>query len=304
MQHHGMPIWIIASVVAAFAQNLRFMLQKRLKSNELSTAGATFARFLFSAPLVAVGLVAYVRLTGASVPDLSAKFWTYAMIGGLGQILATACIVALFAERNFAVGTTFAKSEVMMTVLMGMIVLGEAVSLRGFIAISFGFVAVMILAMPPEGVMGLRRMFNRAAGLGVLSGLLFSVASIGYRGASLTIDAADPFLRSGITLSAVTAGQTFAMAAWLFWTDRGEIMRVVRSWRLSMPMGVASMIGSFGWFTAFTLQNAAYVKAVGQIELIFSYLTSILVFRETPTRRETGAIALLCASILMFVLLV
>jgi hypothetical protein len=36
------------------------------------------------------------------------------------------------------------------------------------------------------------------------------------------------------------------------------------------------MLASAGWFSAMTLQNAAYVKAVGQIELVFAFLASRL----------------------------
>lgn len=43
---------------------------------------------------------------------MSGPFWAYALAGGLTQILATMCVVALFAERNFAVGITFKKTEV------------------------------------------------------------------------------------------------------------------------------------------------------------------------------------------------
>ena len=67
-------------------------------------------------------------------------------------------------------------------------------------------------------------------------------------------------------------------------------------------MGVASLGGSVGWFTAFTLQNAAYVFAVGQVEVIFSLMASVMFFKETITRRELTGIALLTVSILLLVL--
>ena len=68
-------------------------------------------------------------------------------------------------------------------------------------------------------------------------------------------------------------------------------------------MGVASLGGSIGWFTAFTLQNAAYVFAVGQVEVIFSLLASMFFFHEKITRRELLGVFLLTASILLLVVL-
>jgi drug/metabolite transporter (DMT)-like permease len=93
------------------------------------------------------------------------------------------------------------------------------------------------------------------------------------------------------------------MAAWLAWRERGEIGRVVRAWRVAGLVGLFSMVGSWCWFAAFSLQSAAYVFAVGQVELIFSLAVSVMVFRERVTRREIAGIALLAVSILAIALL-
>jgi drug/metabolite transporter (DMT)-like permease len=59
-----------------------------------------------------------------------------------------------------------------------------------------------------------------------------------------------------------------------------------------------------GWFTAFTLQTAAYVQAVGQIELIFSLMASVLFFKEKVSARELTGIGFLALSILAFILVI
>jgi drug/metabolite transporter (DMT)-like permease len=293
-----MALWIYVSIFAAFMQNLRFMLQKHLKATKLSTGGATFSRFLFSSPLVALVLWAYLSATGATFPTLSGLFWVYALSGGVAQVLATACVVALFAERNFAVGIVFKKTEVVLTALIGLIILGEGISPLGVVAIAIGFVGVVLLSDPPKGG---ARFFNKAAGFGLGSGLLFGVSAVGYRGAAMQIDSLDVILRAGVTLAMVTAYQTLIMAAWLAWRDKGEIGRVVASWRVSSLVGMTSMCGSFGWFVAFALQNAAYVKAVGQVELVFTFLASYFIFKERSTRKELAGIALIVVSILVLV---
>ncbi|PTX56766.1 EamA-like transporter family protein [Litoreibacter ponti] len=293
-----MALWIYVSVFAAFMQNLRFMLQKHLKATKLSTGGATFSRFLFSSPLVAAGIGAYLWAGDIAVPSLSPTFFAYAVSGGIAQILATACVVALFAERNFAVGIVFKKTEVLLTALIGLVVLGEGVSAWGVVAIAIGFAGVLLLSDPPRGG---ARLFNKAAGFGLGSGLLFGVSAVGYRGAALQIDSPDVIVRAGVSLAVATAFQTVLMAAWLAWRDRGEITRVLASWRVSSLVGVTSMCGSFGWFVAFALQNAAYVKAVGQVELVFTFLASYFVFKERSTGKEIAGIALIVVSILVLV---
>lgn len=298
-----MELWIFLSITAAAFQTLRFMLQKSLSMGTLSAGGATFARFFYSAPLAFALAAGYLAWHGQALPGLGGVFWAFALTGGLAQILATWCVVALFAQRNFAVGITLKKTEVIQTALVGLLVLGDTVSLAGIVAIVIGLVGVLILSDTP-GLQGgrIRRLMNRAAGLGLASGAFFAVSAVAYRGATLEVANADPFLRACVSVSAVTLSQTVAMAAWLAWREPGELARVWRARRRAIWMGVTSLGGSVSWFTAFTLQNAAYVFAVGQIEVIFSLLASVLIFRETVSRRELSGIVLLTASILLLVL--
>ncbi len=125
-----MELWVYATIGATIFQTLRFMLQKQLSMGSLSTGGATFARFAYSAPLLAAVLAAWLGASDTELPALSARFWTMGAIGGLAQILATVCVVALFRERNFAVGITFKKTEVVQAALIGFIILGEGVSIH------------------------------------------------------------------------------------------------------------------------------------------------------------------------------
>ncbi|MEO0830776.1 MAG: EamA/RhaT family transporter, partial [Pseudomonadota bacterium] len=129
-----MALWIPLTIAAAFFQNLRFMLQKRLKDTGLSAAGSTFARFAYSLPLVALCLAVYAPSVGG-LPPLSMTFWIYVALAAVSQVLATVLVVALFSLRHFAVGITLKKSEVMQTALVGLLVLGERVSPLGLFAL-------------------------------------------------------------------------------------------------------------------------------------------------------------------------
>ncbi len=299
-----MPLWIPVAIAAAAIQTIRFMVQKSLSRVQLSATGATFARFAYSAPLIVLSLTAYLGATGQGLPPLPARFWIFVLAGGTTQIIATICVVALFRQRNFAVGVTFTKTEVVLTALVGLAVLGEQVSRAGLGAILLGLVAVLLLSKTP-GVAGVwwRHLGSRASVLGVSSGALFAVASVSYRGASLELTGLAPGLRAAITLAAVVSFQMLSMAAWLAWRDPGELRAVWRARATAVWIGLLSMVGSFGWFLAFTLQNAAYVKALGQIDLIFSLLASVLFFRERIGAREMAGMAILSLSILALVLL-
>lgn len=299
-----MELWIPITIAAAFSQNLRFMLQKHLKSTGLSTAGATFSRFLYAAPLAAALLAFYLSQSGATIPTSSFRFWLYVCAGGMSQILATMLVVALFAQRNFAVGITFKKTEVIQTAMFGLLILGEGISGNGLFAILVGLVGVIILADPPQsnGLRWHQRIFNRASAFGLGAGALFGFSGIAYRGASLSLGDSGFFLRAVFTLMCVTTFQTLSMALYLRFFEPGEISRVARNWRITSLVGLSGMLGSLGWFTAFTLQNAAYVKALGQVELVFTFLASYFIFKERSTPREMIGIALVIASILLLVL--
>ncbi len=299
-----MEPWILITIGAATAQTFRFMLQKRLKGMALSTAGATFARFVYSSPLVAVIAFAYAGVSGQGAPQIPASFWPYAFAGGMSQILATMCVVALFSHRNFAVGITFKKTEVLLSALFGFLILGDQFTGLTIFAMLVGLAGVVLLSDPPGGVGPWhQRIFNRATALGLGAGVLFGISGNGYRGASLSLGDGDVFYRAIVTLAVVTAFQTLFMALWLVWRERGEVMRVISAWRVAGLVGLTSMVGSICWFTAFTLQNAAYVNAVGQIELLFSLMIGAFVFGEKIGAREWQGLSLLTVSIIMLVLL-
>ena len=84
--------------------------------------------------------------------------------------------------------------------------------------------------------------------------------------------------------------------------EKGEVGRVLASWRVSSFVGLTSMIGSTCWFWAFTLQTVALVNAVGQAEMILSIMATTLFFKEKITRREWLGGSILMLSIIILIL--
>jgi drug/metabolite transporter (DMT)-like permease len=297
-------LWILVTLAAAIFQTARFMLQKYLATATLSAAGATFSRFLYSAPFIVGGLAAYLGVSGTQLPQIGPGFWAYGLLGGTAQILATICVVLLFKQRNFAVGITFKKTEVILTVLTGWLILGEGVTIWGFAAIGLGVVGLLLLsAKKGENGFRLRDLGNKAAGLGIASGFLFAISAVTYRGATLAVLSDMPVLRAGVTLAAVVCMQAAIMAVYLRLREPGQMSAVWQARKVAVWIGLMSLGGSLCWFIAFTLQNAAYVKALGQVELILSVAASTLFFREKITGREWAGMAILVGSILMLVLI-
>lgn len=294
-----MSAWVILTIMAAAVQTLRFMLQKQLKGVGLSTGGATFSRFLFAAPIACVFAAIVLRTLGGGLPQAGPSFWAFVTLGALAQIVATFLTVALFSLRNFAVGIAFTKTEVVQVAAFSVVLLAEAVTAFGWLAILLGFLGVVLLSKGPERG---ARLFGRPALYGLAAGALFGLSAIGYRGATLALEPLPFFARAIAALAAATVIQSIVMAAWLAWREPGELGRVVGAWRRTLPVGVTGMAGSLCWFAAFALQNAAYVRALGQVEIVFTMLASVLFFRERLAPREGAGILLVIFSVIAIVL--
>ena len=300
-----MELWIFASLVAATLQTVRFMLQKVLSRTQLSTVGATFSRFCYSAPFLWVVVAFYFLKSGTEPPELSFWFWIYTSLGGVAQILATVCVVALFKSRNFAVGVTFKKTEVIQAVLVGIILLQEGVSLEGLGAILIGLLGVLLLSDQAKvSDSQTHRFFNRATGLGIMSGFLFAVSAVAYRGATLEVSMPSATTTAMITLLWVVTLQVVLMGVWMYLYEPGQLVAVWKARKSAVWIGLTSMGGSFGWFTAFSVQNAAYVKALGQIEILLSMAVGYFFFHEKLTMGEFAGVVFLAISVMILVLII
>ena len=300
-----MELWIFASLMAATLQTVRFMLQKVLSRTQLSTAGATFSRFCYSAPFLWVVVAFYFLKSGTEPPELSFWFWIYTSLGGVAQILATVCVVTLFKSRNFAVGVTFKKTEVIQAVLVGIILLQEGVSLEGLGAILIGLFGVLLLSDQANmSDSQTHRFFNRATGLGIMSGFLFAVSAVAYRGATLEVSMPSATTTAMITLLWVVTLQVVLMGIWMYLYEPGQLVAVWKARKSAVWIGLTSMGGSFGWFTAFSVQNAAYVKALGQIEILLSMAVGYFFFHEKLTMREFAGVVFLAISVIILVLII
>ena len=96
--------------------------------------------------------------------------------------------------------------------------------------------------------------------------------------------------------------QTVTMGIYLLVREPGQFGEVLKSWRVAGWVGLTGVLGSIGWFTAMTIQNAAYVRALGQIELLFTFVVAHLIFREKTAKMELAGIVLVVGGILILLL--
>jgi len=295
-----MELWIPITVAAAFLQNLRSALQKHLKS-VMGTTGATFVRFGFGVPFALIYLAVLRYGIGYPFPSVNAEFFAWAIVGGLSQIGATFLLIHLFSFRNFAVGTAYSRTEPAQAALFGLVFLGETVSLGVLFAIGISVLGVMLISVAHMEVRWrtlISSVVSRNSLIGLASGTLFGVSAVAYRAASLALGGPNFIMQASVTLASVIVFQAAIMFAWMYWKDREEIRRVARAWRIALIVGLAGASASFGWFMAMTIQQAAIVKSLAQVEMLFTFASTVLVFRERINRLEIAGCVLIVFGIL------
>ncbi|WP_455273117.1 EamA family transporter [Rhizobium herbae] len=304
-----MQTWIVITIAAAFLQNIRSAMQKHLKG-VMGTTGATFVRFGYGVPFALLYLAILWRGFDRPLPVPDAHFFLWAVIGGLSQIAATFLLVHLFSFRNFAVGTAYSRTEPAQAALFGLIFLGEAASRGTLVAIAISVVGVMIIsvARTPLSVRSLvTSVFTQTAGIGLLSGTFFGLSAVSYRSASLALAPSLPepdfVMQASFTLGFVILLQTVTMLAWIMIREPDELKRVIKAWRPGLLVGFAGASASFGWFMAMTLQQAAIVKVVAQVEMLFTFASAVFIFREWINKLEILGCLLIVLGVVMLLIL-
>ncbi len=298
-----MELWIPITIFAAIFHNLRSALQKHLKGN-LSDTGAAYVRFLYALPVVVVVLL-LLRNTGEfSWPGVNEKFLLFCFIGGICQILFTVLLLWMFSFKSFAVGTTFSKLEIVMIAILGGLILGDGLNAYAQLAIFISSLGLLTLSLG-QSKLSMSNLVNGLLQKTTLIGLICAVflggSVVFFRGASLSLNHDSWLMAATFTLTISLLIQTLLMSVWLTIREPGEISRVIKNWRWASATGVAGAFASLGWFTAFTLQNASFVRALGQIELVFTLIVTTVVFREKVSPMEYFGTLLIAIGILIIV---
>jgi len=297
-------LWIPIVLVAAALQTARNAGQKHL-STRVSPWLAAWVRFGFGLPIALIYLVIVLAGFDLPFPPLTGKFLVPALVAALMQIAGTVFLIRLFRLRNFAIGSTFVRTEAIIAAVLGSVVFSESIDLWGWLAIVISVTGVVLISVVRSTVRRtslLGSIFNASAGVGLLAGFGFALASFFIRQASLSF-ADDNFVYTAAVPFIVVIGlQTLVLGLFIGLFERQEFRKLLGVWRPSLFVGVTSAIGSIGWFTAMTIQRVSFVKALAQIEFVFALFVAILVFKEHPTRVEILGMVLIAIGIVVLLL--
>jgi drug/metabolite transporter (DMT)-like permease len=306
---------------------LRNAAQRQL-TRELGTIGATSVRFIYGLPFAIVWLLATKLFTGAEWPALPGAFWCWVIVAAVAQITGTALLVRVMAERNFALGVAYSKTEAVQVAIIAVLLLGDRLSPLTALAVVIATLGVVLISIPsnllagsinsqrapdspqaflsPRALHPLRALLqgwtHRNAWLGLAAGAAFALSAVGFRGATVTLPSTHFLVAAAFTLAVAQLLQSLLLSAWLRWREAGSLRRIAGAWRGSLLAGFMGAAASAGWFTAMAIEPIAHVRTLGLIELLFALVISRRVFQERLRNIEWAGMAMLAAGLIIVTL--
>lgn len=294
-------LWVPITILAAFSQNIRSIYQKKLQ-DKMSNMSSTYTRFLFGLPFVLIYFLFlnYFSNTTFQITNINTTFLKYCLFGGVSQIIATFLLLKIFKTSNFSVATSYSKTEPIQAALFGFILLNDSISFIGFFGILVGLVGIIITSFKVESFRN--TFFKISVFYGLLSGALFGLSAVLFRGASHSLFSIDYLLTSSFTLLIAISIQIFILTIYIAYTDIKQFNLLYINVKDGLIVGFFGALASICWFYAMSIQNVAYVRALGQVELIFTVLASVFYFKEKTSLSQLIGIFTIFFGLLLILL--
>lgn len=290
-------LWIPFTLLAAAGQTARNAMQREL-TTVLGTVGATHVRFLFGFPFAIVFLAAVLFFTGLPLPVPPSVFWPWALLGAGAQIVATALMLATMNDRSFVVTIAYIKTEAIQGALFGLIFLGDPLTIGMVVAILVATAGVVAMSLKGKGAM---EGGYRPVALGLISGGMFAVSAVGYRGAILSLGLPSFVLAATFTLALGLILQAGLLTLYLALRDRAVLHAIMQAWRPSLFAGFMGATASEFWFLAFALASVANVRTLALVEVLFAQAISFFIFKQATTKSDALGISLIVAGVLLLI---
>ena len=290
-------LWAVFTLIAAAAQTARNAMQRELTAR-LGTVGATHVRFLFGFPFALIFLAGVVMATGQDLPHTPPSFWPWVISGALGQIAATATMLSVMGQRSFVVAYAYIKTEPVSVALFGLIFLGDKIAPLSAVAILVATAGVIVISLKPgAGQVGT----SRSTAIGLLSGALFALSAISYRGAILSLQHPDFVLAATFTVTVGLVIQAALLSLYLALRDPHVLRAIAHAWKPSLFAGFMGAFASEFWFLAFAITTAANVRTLALVEVLFAQGVTRFVFKQPTSKREGVGIVLVVIGVALLV---
>jgi drug/metabolite transporter (DMT)-like permease len=290
-------LWVAFTLSASAAQTARNVMQREL-TGALGALGASQVRFLFGLPFAILFFIGLRFATGFAAPSITPAAAGFIVMGALAQIGGTALMLAAMRARSFVVVIAFTKTEAAQVALYALLFLGETPTVTLIGAIVLATLGVFLMA--GSGAETARAGWRPIA-MGLASATFFAFAAVGFRGAVTRMETPSTAMAATTVLIAGLAVQTAVLLVWLALFDRAGLKAILALWHASLPAGFMGALASQLWFVAFALTDAARVRTLALVEVLFAQAASLKLFRERPSAREWLGMALIVAAAAMLI---
>jgi drug/metabolite transporter (DMT)-like permease len=289
-------LWAVFTIIAAAAQTVRNAAQREL-TQQLGTVGATHVRFLFGLPFALIFLAGVAVALGRGLPRPDPVYWLWIIDGAGMQFAATALMLLAMGESSFVVTIAYIKTEPIQVALLGLILLGDVVTLPMAVAILIATAGVIVMSIKPGAMKG----GLKPALMGLGAGGLFGLSAIGFRGAILNLHDPSFVMTATFTLVIGLLLQSIVLTTYLYVRARHVLFAIARAWRPSLFAGFMGALASQFWYLAFAIATAASVRTLALVEVLFAQAISRFVFGQPTTARQAAGIVLIVAGVILLI---
>jgi drug/metabolite transporter (DMT)-like permease len=282
--------WVFFTLSAVVLQTFRNALQSKLSAN-MSTSGVTLARFLFAPPIALIYLVLLYTFSHQAIPEFPLKFVFLVVLAAVMQISATSLMVILFKQKNFSVGAGLAKSEALVAAVLGTIFFGSQLSAFGWVGIVVGATAIFVLSGGGrKGQLSVKTVI-----IGLACGTCFALTSLFVRDASHLLNVPFPHSAAWVLLW-VLCIQTTLLVSYIAVKHKSTFVALKNNAKMTLATSIISCFGTICWFSAVSLHHVAYVKTLGQVEVLLTMLLATFWLKNKVQKHEIIGLLLIAAA--------
>ena len=137
-----------------------------------------------------------------------------------------------------------------------------------------------------------------------LSGFFLALCVVYFRAAALSLNNFESnFEKALSTLFFGLFVQTIVLTIYIFIFEKNQFTKLYKNKFESLLAGIAGFLATISWFYAFTLVQSSFVRALGQVEIIFSFISSRYYFKEKIKLNEIIGVIIFIIGILILLLL-
>jgi len=216
--------WIFFTLLAATMQAVRTAGQKQL-SGHLNSMATTGVRYIYALPFAWCYLFWLMDYREIDLPAVNISFLQSTVVACIMQIIGTACLVAAFRYRNFAVATSLAKTEAIQVAFVGALLFSTHLSTWGWVSVVIGVIGVLIVSKVKFTYKDVFQ--NPGAGFGLASGLALAITTLLIRQSSLSLQT-DLMVSAAFTLVFMVTVQSDISVVYVYFQDKSQFSLMIK----------------------------------------------------------------------------